>query len=223
MPKQLRRNEKQHQIYALIDSRDNSIRYVGKSNDVLYRYYQHLHGIGGGEQERVWIRELKIIGISPTLQILETISISYDAHKVVLERERHRIEKLASTGCPLLNVSGITRAYPQCKQGITKIDNMKSTHIPPASWSQPAPKPTWLRPQVVSTDIHDFGKLIENMPANLSELARLSNVSERSIMRMRDGESVLRGTANKVLRGLAQIYGETFTLDNVTGINLYDR
>ncbi len=75
----------------------------------------------------------------------------------------------------------------------------------------------------MSTNMHDFGKLIENMPANLSELARLSNVSERSIMRMRDGESVLRGTANKVLRGLSQIYGQTFTLDNVTGINLYDR
>jgi hypothetical protein len=75
----------------------------------------------------------------------------------------------------------------------------------------------------VSTNMHEFSKLIENMPANLSELARLSNVSERSIMRMRDGESVLRGTANKVLRGLSQIYGQTFTLDNVTGINLYDR
>ncbi len=76
---------------------------------------------------------------------------------------------------------------------------------------------------LVSTNMHDFGKLIENMPANLSELARLSDVSERSIMRMRDGDAVLRGTANKVLRGLSQIYSETLTLDNVTGINLYDR
>jgi hypothetical protein len=42
-------------------------------------------------------------------------------------------------------------------------------------------------------------------------------------MRMRDGEAVLRGTANKVLRGLSQIYGQSFTLDNVTGIHLYDR
>ena len=76
---------------------------------------------------------------------------------------------------------------------------------------------------LVSTNIHDFGKLIENMPANLSELARIADVSERSIMRMRDGDAVLRGTANKVLRGLSQIYNETLTLDNVTGINLYDR
>jgi hypothetical protein len=75
----------------------------------------------------------------------------------------------------------------------------------------------------VSANMHDFRKLIANMPANLSELARLSDVSERSIMRMRDGESVLRGTANKVLRGLSQIYGQTFNLDNVAGINLYDK
>lgn len=75
----------------------------------------------------------------------------------------------------------------------------------------------------MSTNMFDFSKLLENMPANLSELARSAAVSERSIMRMRDGESVLRGTANKVLRGLSQIYGQTFTLDNVTGINLYDK
>lgn len=64
------------------------------------------------------------------------------------------------------------------------------------------PEASWPHRPLVSTNMYDFGKLIENMPANLSELARLSNVSERSIMRMRDGESVLRGTANKVLRGL---------------------
>lgn len=75
----------------------------------------------------------------------------------------------------------------------------------------------------MTTNMHDFGELIANMPANLSELARLSGVSERSIMRMRDGDSVLRGTANKVLKGLSQVYSQSFTLSNVTGINLYDR
>jgi predicted transcriptional regulator len=75
----------------------------------------------------------------------------------------------------------------------------------------------------VATNMHDFSKLLENMPANLSDLARAADVSERSIMRMRDGESVLRGTANKVLRGLSQIYDQKFTLDNVTGINIYEK
>jgi hypothetical protein len=75
----------------------------------------------------------------------------------------------------------------------------------------------------VSTHMYEFGKLLENMPANLSELARISKIHERSIMRMRDGKSVLRGTANKVLHGLSQIYGTSFSLDNVTGIHIYDR
>lgn len=69
----------------------------------------------------------------------------------------------------------------------------------------------------------DFRKLIQNMPANLSELADAAHVHQRTIMRMRDGESVLRGTANKVLRGLSQIYGESFDLDNVAGIHLYEK
>jgi predicted transcriptional regulator len=64
--------------------------------------------------------------------------------------------------------------------------------------------------------------LIENMPATLTELARRSDVSERSIMRMRDGERVNRSTANKVLNGLSQIYDQTYNLKNVTGINLAD-
>ena len=54
----------------------------------------------------------------------------------------------------------------------------------------------------MSENKHDFSKLLANMPAYISELARISKVHERSIMRMRDGESVLRGTENKVLYGL---------------------
>jgi hypothetical protein len=72
----------------------------------------------------------------------------------------------------------------------------------------------------VTDNMYEFAKLLENMPASLAELARISGVHERSIMRMRDGRRVQRSTANKVLRGLSQKYGQTFTLDNVTGINL---
>ena len=69
----------------------------------------------------------------------------------------------------------------------------------------------------------DFRKLIDDMPANLTELARTAHVSERSVMRMRDGHAVLRGTANKILLGLSQIYHEKLTLENVTGITLFDK
>lgn len=62
------------------------------------------------------------------------------------------------------------------------------------------------------TEKHDFEKLLENMPATQAELARLSGMNERTIIRMKGGEVVLRSTVNKVLRGLTQIYGQTFTL-----------
>jgi len=71
--------------------------------------------------------------------------------------------------------------------------------------------------------MHNIRKLIENMPATLTELGRLSGVSERSVMRIRDGNAVNRSTANKILRGLSGLYGETFTLSNVTGITLANR
>jgi hypothetical protein len=89
MLKQLRWNEKQYQIYALIDPRDDTIRYVGKSEDVRYRYYQRLHSLGGGEQEMLWIKELKKLGLSPILQILETINAG-DLKKSPENREQVR-------------------------------------------------------------------------------------------------------------------------------------
>ena len=68
---------------------------------------------------------------------------------------------------------------------------------------------------------YEFSKLLENMPASLSELARRADVHERSIMRMRDGNRMQRATVNKVLRALSELYGQTFTADNVTGINIF--
>jgi hypothetical protein len=71
--------------------------------------------------------------------------------------------------------------------------------------------------------MHDIKELIENMPATLTELGRMSGVSERSVMRIRDGQKVNRSTANKILLGLSRLYGETFTLNNVKGINMASR
>lgn len=71
--------------------------------------------------------------------------------------------------------------------------------------------------------MHSFQDLLDNMPASIAELARLAGVSERSIIRARDGEAIQRSTANKILRGLSQLYNQTFTLSNVTGFNLASR
>ena len=75
----------------------------------------------------------------------------------------------------------------------------------------------------VAENTYNFAWLLENMPASLTELARLADVSERSIMRMRDGHKMQRNIANKVLYALSIKYNKTLNLDNVTGINLYQR
>ena len=59
-------------------------------------------------------------------------------------------------------------------------------------------------------------ELFNNLPISLAELSRRSQVNEVTIARIRDGESIaLRSTANKLLRVFSEVYGKTFTLDNV--------
>jgi hypothetical protein len=79
------------------------------------------------------------------------------------------------------------------------------------------------REATLVTTSYTIQTLIKNMPATLKELAAKSGVSDRSVMRVRDGEKVARSTANKVLKGLSDLYGKTFTLENVTGIEVVDR
>lgn len=60
----------QYAIYALIDPRDHSIRYIGIAVDVQKRYYEHLHGLCN-KFVRQWIKELRKLDTSPVLHVLE--------------------------------------------------------------------------------------------------------------------------------------------------------
>ena len=65
-------------------------------------------------------------------------------------------------------------------------------------------------------NIYTLRELFTNLPISLAELSRRSQVNEVTIARIRDGESIaLRSTANKLLRVFSEVYGRTFTLDNV--------
>jgi hypothetical protein len=67
--------------------------------------------------------------------------------------------------------------------------------------------------------VRELETLITNMPVSIAELTRMSGVDERTLLRMRRGERVQRVSAVKVLSALSKIYQETFTLENVSGIN----
>src|SRR5215470_2748594 len=106
MPKKMMRwVDRQFQIYALVDPRDNMIRYVGMSDDVQFRYHEHVSR-PRNRQEKSWMRELQGFGLSPILQILETIERKGNDRAVAWERERYWIKEMLRLGYPLLNVFG---------------------------------------------------------------------------------------------------------------------
>jgi len=87
------------------------VRYVGLSIDAHTRFIGHLKGGGGNEQERHWISELQKVGLTPILQILETIEPGNKAYAIACEEELYWIREMTHLGHPLLNMSGITRSY----------------------------------------------------------------------------------------------------------------
>jgi excisionase family DNA binding protein len=156
---------KSYQIYALIDPRDNSVRYVGFSRDAQLRLREHLNGGGGNGQERRWIHRLLKSGLSPILQVLETIEASEDALTIACERELYWIHEMARSGHPLLNVSGLSQPY-----------------IPPSATVY-KPKRTWIpviRKVSTTTDTdHSVNKpFISNKSRTLQEVYTVQEVAQ---------------------------------------------
>jgi hypothetical protein len=112
--------KKRYQIYALVDPRDNTIRYVGLSDDVKVRLYRHTRSSPGNMQEYRWIEELRRDGLSPILQVLETIDTGDDRYALAREREEYWISEMNRLGYPLLNVFGVRRPYASSKKRPTQ-------------------------------------------------------------------------------------------------------
>jgi DNA-binding XRE family transcriptional regulator len=95
-----------YQIYALIDPRDYTTRYVGMSRNAQRRLFQHLLGDQGNEQKNNWLLELLEEGVYPILRILETIDAEEaDAYAIACEREQYWISECLRLDMPLLNIS----------------------------------------------------------------------------------------------------------------------
>lgn len=87
-------------IYALVDPRDHSVRYVGKSDNPRVRYFAHLHGPESNLKtyKANWIRQLKSEGLVPSIVILERVHPSEWA-----DAERKWIAHFRNTGARLTN------------------------------------------------------------------------------------------------------------------------
>lgn len=102
-------------IYALIDPRDNEARYIGVTKDVYSRLDRHVKNASKVDDRKGrWISELEKLGLSPELEILETIKGGPDVvDEIALERERFWTNEFLKSGASLLNVHNVPHTKPQ--------------------------------------------------------------------------------------------------------------
>lgn len=89
-----------HDIYALIDPRDNTVCYVGMSMDVELRYSHHINCSGDNYLKIRWIQELQSQGLQPRLSILESVKGRHTA----FQREQYWIKFYLQQGAQLTNL-----------------------------------------------------------------------------------------------------------------------
>ena len=88
-------------VYALLDPRDNTIRYVGcTAKQLAHRLTDHLSSTGKAKRFR-WIKELRALNLRPEIHLLEEVTVArrLDAHAV----EQRWVKKLKDEGHDLLN------------------------------------------------------------------------------------------------------------------------
>lgn len=92
----------EYHVYALIDPRDGSIRYVGLTSDPRQRLWCHLsERTNAGKW--AWMCELKERGLRPRMETLEVITnTGWDIDKAI-RAEHDWLLKLQADGHPLLN------------------------------------------------------------------------------------------------------------------------
>lgn len=104
-------------IYALIDPRDQQIRYVGKSDNPEYRLRVHIkrkvYKVGS------WIKSLEKLGLSPSIEILE--EVPFDEWQFW---EKFWICLVKSWGFDLKNISPGGNGGELSNETITKLRAM---------------------------------------------------------------------------------------------------
>jgi hypothetical protein len=86
-------------IYALIDPRDTTVRYVGMTNDLTERFITHLRSREVNNVKNDWMRDLRVLGLLPICRTLHVVQSEREAR----EAERNWIEAFLEIEQPLYN------------------------------------------------------------------------------------------------------------------------
>src|SRR6266496_4132123 len=98
-----------YSVYALVDPRDEAIRYIGMSKNVWRRYAMHLVMASRMTPEKdAWVKELNRLDLSPLLKILEIAETKEEARK----RETHWIQHYLNIDAQLINMVNTGKPFP---------------------------------------------------------------------------------------------------------------
>jgi len=194
-------------IYALIDPRDGSIRYIGITDNPAQRIKEHLRGRGGNPLKREWVYELRRLGLAPIMQPLETgLSLS-----AALERESLLIQHYLNSGNALVNL----RVTPYLNYTTRKniLPSEAVTDKSPGRWESP------IRRRKVTVKLVD---LITEAGLGKSELACEAGISLSYLKKICRGQPTTRATMYKILRVIESRLERRIAFDIIGGINIVD-
>lgn len=95
-------------IYALIDPRDNTPRYVGQTTNLLHRRLAEHIKYATNRRTRAWVSELQANGLLPEIRSLEEVDSS-----LLNERECHWVDTYRAAGIDLMNVAPLDPVKPR--------------------------------------------------------------------------------------------------------------
>lgn len=96
--------EKPEYVYTLSDPRDNSVRYVGKTNNPQERLIFHLSLRESNQPKNEWIQELQGLELTPTMTVIETVYYDIPHKTTASQREKYWIDFYRRQGAHLFNV-----------------------------------------------------------------------------------------------------------------------
>lgn len=108
-------------VYALIDPRDNLVRYVGMTEDVYRRFSNHVNCSGGNYAKTAWIMELRELNKMVIMTTLEEVS----ERELALKREQYWINHFEMLGSPIMNIMGVvsSRGTGKARRKKTHVEN----------------------------------------------------------------------------------------------------
>lgn len=118
-------------IYALVDPRDDRVRYVGKSIDPENRLLRHMRSAEKNRNPyfKGWIRQLVAVGLRPRIRRI----LGVPAHQTADEWERHWIAAFRWAGEKLTNIhdggTGWGEGMPRSTETRAKISAALKGHV----------------------------------------------------------------------------------------------